>query len=146
MKTLEKKSGKPQATVTAHLDKLANYSSINMNNSDQIINVSVTVSRVVGVFRSLSYDSEFHSSTLLNKAVQKLPLNLKELCSLQTVKSDLIRLEMLDFNERLKKGAQGHDRMKFTSFKNKPISGIFIGAMKTKVPSNVSTQFKAIQL
>ena len=106
MKTLEKKSGKPQATVTAHLDKLGNYSSIKMNKSDQITKFSVTVSRIVGVFRSLSYDLEFHSSTLLSKAVQNRPLNLKELWSLHTVKNDLIGPEMLDFNDWLKRGAQ----------------------------------------
>ena len=43
LKTLERKFGQPQAVVTAHLDKLANYPSIKMHSSDQIIHFSTTL-------------------------------------------------------------------------------------------------------
>ena len=120
LKTLERKFGQPQAVVTAHLDKLANYPSIKMHSSDQIIHFSTTVSSLVAVFRSLSYDADLQSSSLLIQAVQKLPPNLKKLWSLHTVKRDSICTTMLDFNDWLKERAEGHDRMKTTSFRSKP--------------------------
>ena len=49
-----------------------------MHNSDNIINYSATISSLVGVFKSLSYDSDLKSASFLNTAVQKLPPNLKE--------------------------------------------------------------------
>ena len=49
LKTLERKFGQPQAVVTAHLDKLANYPSIKMHSSDQIINFSSNVASFVDV-------------------------------------------------------------------------------------------------
>ena len=102
--------------VTAHLDKLANYLSIKM----QIIHFSTNVSSLVGVFRSLSYDADLQSSSLLNQTVQKFPPNLKESWSLHTVKRNLILPTMLDFNDWLKERAEGHDRMKTTYFRSKP--------------------------
>ena len=137
LKTLERKFGQPQAVVTAHLDKLANYPSIKMHSSDQIIHFSTTVSNFVGVFRSLSYEADLQSSSLLNQAVQKLPPNLKESWSLHTVKRDLIRPTMLDFNDWLKERAEGHDRMKTTSFRSKPEDTNSKGAVKTNVSSKV---------
>ena len=86
LKTLERKFGQPQAVVSAHLDKLSSFPPLKMHNSDNIINYSATISSLVGVFKSLSYDSDLKSASLLNKAVQKLPPNLKESWSLFTVK------------------------------------------------------------
>ena len=88
LKTLERKFGQPQAVVTAHLDKLSSYPLVKMHNSDSIINFATVVSSLVGVFRSLSYDTDLRSWSLLNKAVQKLPPNLKESWSMHTVKKE----------------------------------------------------------
>ena len=49
-----------------------------MHNSDNIISYSATISSLVGVFKSLLYDSDPNSASLLNTAVQKLQLNFKE--------------------------------------------------------------------
>ena len=78
LKTLERKFGQPQAVVSAHLDKLSSFPPLKMHNSDNIINYSATISSLVGVFKSLSYDSDLNCASLLNTAVQKLPPNLKE--------------------------------------------------------------------
>ena len=86
LKTLERKFGQPQAVVSAHLDKLSSFPPLKMHNSDKIINYSATISSLVGVFQSLSYDSDLKSASLLNTAVQKLPPNLKKSWSLFTVK------------------------------------------------------------
>ena len=79
LKTLDQKFRQPQAVVTAHIDQLANYLSNKIHSSNQIIICFPTkVSSLVGVFRSLSYDADFRSSSLLNHAVKKMPPNLKE--------------------------------------------------------------------
>ena len=98
-----------------------------MHSCDQIIHFSTTVSSLVGVFRSLSYDADPQSSSLLNQAVQKLPPNLRESWSLHTV---LIRPTMLE-------RAEGHYRMKTASFRSKPEDTNSSGAVKTKVSSKV---------
>ena len=137
LKMLERKFGQSQAVATAHLDKLASYPSIKMHSSDQIINFFITVSSFVGVFRSLSYDADLQILSLLYQAVQKLQSNLKESRSLHTVKRDLIRTTMLDFNNWLKERAEGNDRMKTTSFRSKPEYTKSSGAVKTKMSSKV---------
>ena len=62
LKTLERKFGQPQAGVTAHLDKLSSYPPVKMHNSDSIISFATVVSSLVGVFRSLSYETDLRSS------------------------------------------------------------------------------------
>ena len=119
LKTLERKFGQPQAVVTAHLDKLSSYPQVKMHNSDSIIGFATVVSSRVGVFRSLSYDTDLRSSSLLNQAVQKLPPNLKEPWSMHTVKKEWLRPTMLDFNDWLKEKAEAHERMKAITFKGK---------------------------
>ena len=117
LKSLERKFGQPQAVVSANLDKLSSFPPLKMHNSDNIINCSATISSLVGVFKSLSYDSDLKSASLLNSAVQKLPPNLKESWSLFTVKKHWVKPTLLDFNNWLKEKAEAHDLMKQTSSK-----------------------------
>ena len=99
LRTLERKFGQPQAVVSAHLDKLNSIPPLKMHNSDNIINYSGCISSLVGVFKSLSYDSDLKSAALLNTAVQKLPPNMKESWSLFTVKKHWVKPSLLDFND-----------------------------------------------
>ena len=69
LRTLEPKIGQPQAVVSAHLDKLSSFSPLKMHNSDNIINYSAAISSLVGVFKSLSYDADLKSASLLNQVV-----------------------------------------------------------------------------
>ena len=117
LKTLERKFGQPQTVVSAYLDKLANYPPVKMHNSDSIISYSATVSSLVGVFRSLNYLQDLSSASLLEKAVQKLPPNLKEAWSMNTVKRSLDRTILIHFNDWLKEKAEAHERMKAASSK-----------------------------
>ena len=59
------------------------------------------------------------SVNLLNQAVSKLPPNLKEAWSMQTVRRQWHRLTLLDFNEWLKEKAEGHERLKTINSKVK---------------------------
>ena len=109
LKTLERKFGQSQAVVSAHLEKLSSFPPIKMHNSDNIINYSATISSLVGVFNSLSYDAHLKSASLLNTAVQKLPPNLKESWSLFTVKKHWVKPTLLDFNDWLKEKSEAHE-------------------------------------
>ena len=117
LRTLERKFGQPQAVVSAHLDKLNSFPPLKMHNSDNIIYHSGCISSLVGVFKSLSYDSDLKSASLLNTVVQKLPPNMKESWSLFTVKKHWVKPTLLDFNDWLKEKAQAHDLMKNTATK-----------------------------
>ena len=117
LRTLERKFGQPQAVVSAHLYKLSSFQPLEMHNSDNIFNYLVCISGLVGVFKSLSYDSDLKSAALLNTAGQKLPSNTKESWSLFTVKKHWVKPTLLDINDWLKKKAEAHDLMKKTAFK-----------------------------
>ena len=107
-----------------------------MHNSDNIINYSAAISSLVGVFKSLSYDADLKSASLLNQAVQKLPPNMKESWSLFTVKKHWVKPTLLDFNHWLKEKAEAHDLMKQSATKAKPEENI-TSVTKTKTASKV---------
>ena len=136
-KTLERKFGQPQAVVTAYLDKLANVPPVKMHNSESIISYSATVSSLVGVFRSLNYVQDLSSASLLGRAVQKLPPNMKEAWSMHTVKRSLDRPTLIDFNDWLKDKAEAHERMKTASGKVKGDENVSNTATKTRTTSKV---------
>ena len=137
LKTFERKFGQPQAVVTAYLDKLANVPPVKMHNSESIISYSATVSSLVGVFRSLNYNQDLSSASLLGQAVQKLPPNMKEAWSMHTVKRSLDRPTLIDFNEWLKDKAEAHERMKTASGKTKSDENPQPSVNKTKTTSKV---------
>ena len=137
LKTLERKFGQPQTVVSAYLDKLANYPPVKMHNSDSIISYSATVSSLVGVFRFLNYVQDLSSASLLGQAMQKLPPNLKEAWSMNTVKRNLNRPTLIQFNDWLKEKAEAHERMKATSSKAKTDDVTASTVTKTKTGTKV---------
>ena len=137
LKTLERKFGKPQAVVTAYLEKLANFPPVKMHNSESIISYSATICSLVGVFRSLNYVRDLSSASLLGQAVQKLPPNMKEAWSLHTVRRTLDRPTLVDFNDWLKDKAEAHERMKSLPNKAKPEESNNVTVTKTKTASKV---------
>ena len=108
LKTLERKFGQPQAVVTAYLDKLANRPPVKMHNSESIISYSATISSLVGVFRSLNYNQDLSSASLLGQAVQNFPPNMNEAWSMHTMKDSLDRPTLVDFNDWLKDKVEAH--------------------------------------
>ena len=134
--TLERKFGQPQAVVSAHMDKLSNFPPLKMHNSDNIINYSAAISSLGAVFKSLSYDADLKSASLLNQAVQKLPSNMKKSRSLFIVKKHWVKPTLLDFNDWLKEKAEAHDLMKQSATKAKLEENI-ISVTKTKTASKV---------
>ena len=119
LKTPERKFGQSQVVVSAHLDQLRSFPSLKMHNSDNIINYFATISGLVGVFKSLSNDSELKSASLLNTVLQKLPPNLEGSWSLFTVKKYWVKPTLREFNNWLKEKAEAHDLMKKNFIKGK---------------------------
>ena len=117
--TLQRKFGQPHAVVGAHLDKLSNFPPLKLHNSENVISFSSTISGLVAVFKSLSFNDDLKSVDLLNQAVSKLPPNVKEAWSMQTVRRQWYRPTLLDFNERLKEKTEGHERLKTINSKVK---------------------------
>ena len=131
---IERKFGQTETVVSAHLDNLSSFLPLKMHSSGNIIFYSATISSLVGVFKSLSHDSDLKSTSLLNTAVQKLPSNLKESWSLFTVKKNWFKPTLRDFKDWLKEKAEAHDSMKQTSSKAKTEDNTN-SVVKTKVAS-----------
>ena len=64
--------------MAAHLDKLSNFPPLKMHNSENVIGFSSTISGLVAVFKSLSFDDDLKIVNLLNQAVSRLCPNLKK--------------------------------------------------------------------
>ena len=137
LKTLERKFGQPQTVVSAYLDKLANVPPVKMHNSESIISYAATICSLVGVFRSLNYVQDLSSASLLGQAVQKLPPNLKEGWSMNTVKRDLSRPTLIDFNDWLKDKAEAHEKIKSATGKPNVEETATGNVTKTKTNSKV---------
>ena len=112
LKTLERKFGQPQNVITARLDKLSSFPQLRMHNSENIISFSMTISSLVAVFRSLDYEEDLKSVSLLNQALSKIPPNMRKSWSLFVVKRNWSRPNLIDFNNWLKDKAEAHEQMK----------------------------------
>ena len=67
LNSLEPKFGQPQAVVGAYLDKLSNFPSLKMHNSEGVISCSATISALEGAFQSLHYHQDLSSASFLGK-------------------------------------------------------------------------------
>ena len=83
-----------------------------MHNSENILSFSMTISSIVAVFRSLDYEEDLKSVSLLNQALSKNPPNMRESWSLFVVKRNWSRSNLIDFNNWLKYKAETHEQMK----------------------------------
>ena len=86
--TLQRKFGQPYAIVGAHLDKLSTFPPFKLQNTKNVISISSAISGLVAVFKSLSFNDVLRSVNLLSQAVRKLPPDLKEACSMHTVRNN----------------------------------------------------------
>ena len=119
LKTLERKFGQPQNVITAHLDKLSSFPQLRMHNSENFVSFSMIISSLVAVFRSLDYEEDLKSVSLLNQALSKNPPNMRESWSLFVVKRNWSRPNLIDINNWLKEKAEAHEPMKNMPGKHK---------------------------
>ena len=131
LKTHERKFGRSQAVVSAHLNKLSSFPTLKMHISDIIINYPAIITGLVGVCNSVSYDSDLKSVSLLNTAPH---FNMKHSRSLFTVQMQWAKPKLLDFNDWLKQKAEAHNLVKQSSPKAKSEESIN-SLVKTKVSS-----------
>ena len=116
---MQRKFGQQLAIVGAHLDKLNIFPPLKMHNSENVISFSSAISGLVAVFKSLSSNDDLKSVNLLNQAVSKLHLYLKEAWSMHTVRHNWQRPTLLDSNNWLKEKAEGHERLRLLKCKAK---------------------------
>ena len=109
LKTLEKKFSRPQAVVSAYLDKLSNFPPLKIHNSESVINFSATISALVGAFRSFHYRQDLSSASS----------NLRGACFMDTVKKNWHCQTLLEFKDWLKEKTEAHERLKMSSGKPK---------------------------
>ena len=86
------------------------------------------------------------SVNLLNQAVCKLPPNLKETCSMHTVRHNWQRPTLLVFNNWLKEKAEGHERLRVINSKTKIVEPVKpkttkVTAANSKEPSKAQDNF-----
>ena len=117
LKTLERKFGQPQNVITAHLDKLSSFPQFRILNSEIIISFSMTISSLVAVFRSLDYEEDLKSVSLLNQALSKMPPNMRQLWSFFVVKRNWSRPNIIDFNNWFKDKSEAHEQMQKYAWK-----------------------------
>ena len=120
MKTLERKFGQPQTIVAAHLEKLSNVPPLKMHNSESIISFASCISSLVAVLKSLGYEYDLKSTTVLNQVISKLPPNMKESWSLHSVKKCWRQPTVLDFIDWLRDKAEAHELMRVSQNKSRP--------------------------
>ena len=82
-----------------------------MHSSESIVIYFSVITSLVSVFNPCN-DADLRTASLLNQAVSKLHPNLKEGWSLHTVKRDLIRPILLDFDTWLQEKAEAHETMR----------------------------------
>ena len=70
------------------------------------------ISNLVAVFRSLEYEEDLKSVSLLNQALSKIPPSMRESWSLFVVKRSWSRPNLIDFNNWLKDKAEAHEQKK----------------------------------
>ena len=117
LKTLERTFGQPQTVVSAYVDKLANYPQ----------SKCIIVTAISAFLPLFPPGLVFSDLWTMYKICQVLPCwakpyrnirqNLKEAWSMNTVKRNLDRPTLIQFNNWLKEKAEAHERMKVTSSK-----------------------------
>ena len=102
----------PITAPPASKKKLYNSPPVKMHSSDSIISFASMIASLVGVFKSVHYNADLESATLLDKAIEKLSPNMKESWSFHTLKRSLYAPSLIDFNHWLEDKAEAHERMR----------------------------------
>ena len=69
---------------------------IRMHTSNNVFSFSSTISGLATVFKSLSFKDDLNNVNELIQAVSKLPPNLEEAWSMQTIRHNWLRLTLLN--------------------------------------------------
>ena len=144
LRTLQRKFGQPQAVVSAYLEKLSKYPPVKIHSSESIIDFATTMGSLVGVFKSLRYEADLNSTSVLNQAVAKLPPNLKEAWSCFTVKQSQERPSLQEFNTWLQQKTEAHDRMQ--TFQSQPSSSPIYSKQPSQLPQQSKIKFTQVFL
>ena len=76
-KTLERKFGQPHHIVSSQLAKIQSFSQVRFNDLGALVEFADTVSSFVNILQQFGYSNDLFSSSNLDIAVSKLPLDTK---------------------------------------------------------------------
>ena len=116
-----------------------------MHNSESIVSFASCIPSLVAVLKSLGYEYDLKSTSVLNQVVSKLPPNMKESWFFHSVKKWWRQPAVLDFNDWLRDKAEAHELMRVSQNKSqpeetpktgfhKPPTKIFAAASKVEKP------------
>ena len=78
--TLRRKFGQPHHIVSSKLEKIQNFSQIKFNDLALLVEFSDTVLSFVNILQQFGYSNDLFSSSNLDIAISKLPLDKKMVC------------------------------------------------------------------
>ena len=118
LNTNNRKFVRPQTIANAHLEKLNWFPLLKMHKSNRNLCFASTISKIVDVFKALSYTQDLEDVALLNQELGELPPSIKESRALHTVKRSLYQTSLFHFNKWLTEKVGEHDRMCANTSKN----------------------------
>ena len=151
--TLEQDFGRPELVVNAQLKRIHSYGFIKSHDSVDIIKYSQVVSGCVNVLTQYGYESDIASESVLNSAVRKLPIELKNKWlshlqrfdptykSLRVFSAWLKNIAQVQENIRLQFGNAG-DKTKSTTNKDKPKTTSFAASTDSSTKGKPSCPLK----
>ena len=112
--TLQRKFGQPHHIVSSQLAKIQNFSQIRFNDLALIaLEFADTASSFVNILQQSAYANDFLSSSNLDIAIRKLPLDTKRrwFAFIESPARAMRTPNLTQFNEWLQEGSQIHERL-----------------------------------
>ena len=112
-KTLERKFGQPHHIVSSQLAKIQSFSQVRFNDLGALVEFADTVSSFVNILQQFGYSNDLFSSSNLDIAVSKLPLDTKRrwFAFIETPGKAFKAPNLIEFNSWLQEEAQVHERL-----------------------------------
>ena len=111
--TLQRKFGQPHHIVSSQLAKIQNFSQVRFNDLSALVELADTVSTFVNILQQFGYSNDLFSSSNLDVAVNKLPLDTKRrwFAYIESP-SKVSRIpNLVEFNNWLQEESQVHERL-----------------------------------
>ena len=111
--TLQRKFGQPHHIVSFQFAKIQNFSLIKFNDFALLVEIADTVSSFVNILQHFGYSNDLFSSSKLDIAISKLPLETKRrwFAFLESQARAMRAPNLIQFNEWLQDESQLHEQL-----------------------------------
>ena len=111
--TLQRKFGLPHHIVSSQLAKIQNFPQVRLSDLSSLIEFADTVSTFVNILQQFGYSNDLFSSSNLDIAVSKLPLDTKRrwFAFIEAPTKARRIANLVEFNNWLQEEAQVHERL-----------------------------------